>query len=388
MLRGRPILPLKFEHCSVFRTAGDEWYELLARHGLELQLDVNRLMTLRFRMMASDCPCCKSKMRTVHDSGRDGWDDRRIAYVACSACGFWRCVSEHDEETTVTIPYVSDFTDGQNIASLAPLAQIIARQPDRLLTMNPKQLEVFVGSILREHMACDVYHVGGTGDDGVDLLAIVKDEPLVVQVKRRSRQNAVEGIDVVKLLFASGMGQGIRNGMVVSTAQRFSRAALTWTNLSTLHELKFRFRLVDLQSFLSMIRAVRHDGPEPWEQHAATRLRNLEPSMMSWSSQRLNDGLIVRHDIFGEGTYAVFADQAIGSCVEIRIENDFLKFEWEHLQDVDGVLQAAVRLGATVTSRAGGALASLMNTYPAALIADVGRVWASHDARIRIRQHP
>lgn len=134
--------------------------------------------------------------------------------------------------------------------------------------MTPKQLEIFVGSILGAFYQCDVYHVGQTADDGIDLLAIVKDEPLLIQVKRRASTGASEGVNTVKLLFASAFGQKSSHGMVVTTAPKFTRPARKWAASPPLIDAEFRLQLVDFSSLMSMVNCVAvANGLPAWEAH-------------------------------------------------------------------------------------------------------------------------
>jgi hypothetical protein len=49
-------------------------------------------------------------------------------------------------------------------------------------------MEELVASVLPEHFACTAHVVGKTNDGGVDLILIDADEPIIVQVKRRTKR--------------------------------------------------------------------------------------------------------------------------------------------------------------------------------------------------------
>jgi hypothetical protein len=133
--------------------------------------------------------------------------------------------------------------------------------------MDPHLFERFVGSILSDFFQCEVRWVGRSGDDGIDLLAIISDQPTMVQVKRRATSAASEGVDVVKLIFASSFGKRARRGMVVTTAKRFSRAAQKWATSEALRDANFQMQLIDFHSLASMVEAVANSQElEPWQQ--------------------------------------------------------------------------------------------------------------------------
>ena len=178
-----------------------------------------------------------------------------------------------------TLPAIRQFDARSEQPSLSHLAAEVARAPARLYGMEPKRFEVFVGSILREFYGCDVYHVGQTADDGIDLLAVVKDDPLMIQVKRRASERAAESVNTVKLLFASAFGQQSSRGMVVTTAERFTRAATKWAASPPLVDRGFDLQLVDFSSLMSMVNCVAEaDGVPPWQRHQHRRPPSESPA--------------------------------------------------------------------------------------------------------------
>jgi hypothetical protein len=90
-------------------------------------------------------------------------------------------------------------------------------------------LERLVQSVYRDVYAdCDVFHVGGPGDGGFDVLMIRREDPgesYLIQVKRRSSASSVEGVSVVRDLVGAMILEGATRGIVVSTADRFSGPA-------------------------------------------------------------------------------------------------------------------------------------------------------------------
>lgn len=94
-----------------------------------------------------------------------------------------------------------------------------------LRSISPKELEIVVGSVLRDYLNCTVRHVGGPGDEGIDLLLVQGKCTQAVQVKRRLSSEKAEGVSVVRNLLGSLVLNNLDRGIVVSTAPRFSMAA-------------------------------------------------------------------------------------------------------------------------------------------------------------------
>jgi hypothetical protein len=167
-----------------------------------------------------------------------------------------------------TIPNIKRFDYETATPSLSHLSKEIYQNREKVYSMAPTKFEIFVGSVLSDFLDCEVHHIGKSGDDGIDLIALVGDSPLMVQVKRRESPSATEGIDVVKLLFASAFVQGASKGMVVTSAKRFTRPAKIWSESRKLVDSGFRLELVDLNSLMSMVDAVASkDAEPPWHRH-------------------------------------------------------------------------------------------------------------------------
>lgn len=131
-------------------------------------------------------------------------------------------------------------------------------------------------------MSCDVYHVGRSHDGGIDLIVVGADRPMMVQVKRREHANAVEGVDVVKLLFASMFVRGATNGLVITSAQRFSKDATKWIHLPALKDNSFEIDLVAFDRLLQMTRSIKSLDSQPWRD--AIRFWRAERPFLKWSA--------------------------------------------------------------------------------------------------------
>jgi hypothetical protein len=92
----------------------------------------------------------------------------------CGSCGFWRFeLQDRAHLPYYTIPNVKRFDYEAAVPSMSYLSKEIHRNRERLYGMNPTGFEVFVGSVLSDFLDCEVHHIGRSGDDGVDLIALV-----------------------------------------------------------------------------------------------------------------------------------------------------------------------------------------------------------------------
>jgi restriction system protein len=99
------------------------------------------------------------------------------------------------------------------------LINAVSRNHDQIYSMDPIRFELLVGSVLRDFFDCEVRHVGHTGDGGVDLIAIIGNSRKLIQVKRRSKPDAAESIETVKLMFATTLLERESEAMIVTSAE-------------------------------------------------------------------------------------------------------------------------------------------------------------------------
>jgi hypothetical protein len=254
----------------------------------------------------------------VEDASDFAFDGSHTLYSACSACGFWRQrVDAGLISGDFLIPSIREFNPVNETPSLLHLTEQISRFPEKLYQMEPYQFERFVGSVFRECFNCEVYHVGQSGDDGVDLFAIVKDEPFLIQVKRRSRPTMTEGVEAVKLLFASAFGQGENHGAVITTAQRFSKAARTWAKSPRLVDINFKIQLVDFASLMSMVNCVAQKGdPPPWIAHKESyQALSFFHSDEGWTLATYDKHDVLARSTDSETTALIYEHRSLEDCI-------------------------------------------------------------------------
>ena len=174
------------------------------------------------------CPYCNTQLEYPKFApGVKEWDTRdslkpkkykRHATgtgVYCPTCSWWRIDMSsvgHTESfgpsfhETATFEAIQKSFDLESKSIPIPvLRDYLMKNPDSARYTNPIRFEQLVGAIYRDIYQCDVKHVGGPGDGGIDLYAISSDSPHLIQVKRRTKKDAIECLSVsyVNLLLLS-----------------------------------------------------------------------------------------------------------------------------------------------------------------------------------------
>jgi hypothetical protein len=259
------ITPLKFDE-AIHLTDGDQGQLVQFLGAATLRLDASRRNNLQRQISTSQCLYCGNALsREIFKYAYAIFPRYKIMHF-CGDCGYWRYETNDQGRFSYDVPPLKAFCGLDVTPSIVQLSTQIKQNSELLYRMHPERFERFVGAVLSDFYKCDVRHVGGTGDDGIDLIAVIRDEPVLIQVKRRQDRHSVEGVDVVKLLFASAFAKGARAGMVVTTAKRFSRPARKWVDSPKLKDVRFSMEMKSIDNLMHMVNAVadKHSSP-PWQ---------------------------------------------------------------------------------------------------------------------------
>ncbi len=136
-----------------------------------------------------------------------------------------------------------------------------------LANVNPTIFEKLMGDCIRSAFGpCEVIHVGGTADGGIDLKLVQNDKTtFLVQVKRRSNLSRHEGVQVVRELNGVLFREGAAKGMVITTAAGFTKAALEETKVKTPTKVQYDMRLLAFNDIVEMLNLPSPDPYEPWQ---------------------------------------------------------------------------------------------------------------------------
>jgi hypothetical protein len=224
----------------------------------------------------SRCKYCNSWL--THENpymSPSGNAPQRLDVAICSRCGWWLLAwaKVRWEELSIDLrvkayeSVVHNFDYQIAEEPLTALRGKIAREEVDLRSLKPRQLELVVGSVFRDYMEAEVKHLGSSGDGGIDLLLVQRDDrPVVVQVKRRC-DRATESPAVVRELLGAMILQGLKRGIIATTADHFgpsSRAAVESANV-----IREGYE-VDLYAFDALTEVVKLVEPpeRPWIDYA------------------------------------------------------------------------------------------------------------------------
>jgi hypothetical protein len=109
---------------------------------------------------------------------------------------------------------------------VADLIRYINEHPNYLLRINPYKAEEIVTRLLAHTLNCEVYHLGGRKDRGIDAYILVNDEMnTIIQVKWHEDKRKAESVRVVRELAGTLLAQGVPNGILVTTRGDLSHPA-------------------------------------------------------------------------------------------------------------------------------------------------------------------
>jgi|GEM_PF-6887591 len=105
----------------------------------------------------------------------------------------------------------------------------IKKNPSELYNLNWKKFEDLMAHLL-ENFGWEIFPMGYTKDDGIDILAVRKVQPgikftMMVQCKKYSQDRKV-GVSVVKDVWATKWEKGLHHAMIATTSS-FTKGAIT-----------------------------------------------------------------------------------------------------------------------------------------------------------------
>lgn len=149
----------------------------------------------------------------------------------CPNCSYWT-MSGYDAATECMDPnflltassVLAKFEVSSPHGCSEELAQHLRRKPDLWHQISPSRMETLVADIFKaNYRHCEVKHVGGPGDLGIDVLFIDDNaQKRLIQVKRRENAKKAEGFSTLQSILGTLALKGERHGIIVSTADAFS----------------------------------------------------------------------------------------------------------------------------------------------------------------------
>lgn len=228
-----------------------------------------QIQTGFFADVKENCKYCKIRMETPVneiDDGGGGYDYVNQVY-ACPNCGWWY---EHELEstylgegdsyakTTNWFGILRKYDVGAIDLPVSSLRHELKKRSYLLYHVHPKKFEELGGSVFRDYMECEVRHVGGSGDGGIDLILIDGKQQWIVQVKRRSTPQLSEGVRVIRELVGTMTLESVGRGIFVTTASHFTAPAKKTVKKATELGAVERIDLIDFPKFRDMLQLLHN----------------------------------------------------------------------------------------------------------------------------------
>jgi hypothetical protein len=229
------------------------------------------------------CPLCRghlvqTSVKKISPYGekwlRGGDSTVSCALAKCQICGWW-CLEEfgyyYENQNPfqgygcVAIGMLKEWDVSSTEAPVAALRAYVRSHSKSasFKVLDARAFERLIADCLKiEYAPCEVRHVGvagGNGDGGIDLYLIRDEEEWLVQVKRRLTDDP-EPIETIRLLNGVLLREGKHKGLLVTSAQRFSRNASRETRIMTPGPYQ-----IELITGEDVVRMIATQNPTPWE---------------------------------------------------------------------------------------------------------------------------
>ncbi|MEK4525327.1 restriction endonuclease [Paenibacillus sp. FSL K6-1122] len=226
------------------------------------------------------CPFCMKNIPEVFNKtdkftmGKEMWTFIKV--WECDSCKWWEYSDQFSEEEDhiselhtqnsdiLRHGIVKKFNIGDKQIPINTLIDELMRTKEILYSIDPYKFEEIAQHVFSAYFNCEVKHVGQTGDGGIDLIIVLSDDPILVQVKRRTSANHIELVSGIREFIGSMYIKDARKGIFLSTAKDFSKGAKETVN-DVLNNRKFDFfELKDFKSFCDMLSVLKTEDYKPW----------------------------------------------------------------------------------------------------------------------------
>lgn len=227
------------------------------------------------------CPFCKIKTNIVHSkysdynpfpSEMDSWWRNEIVWL-CEKCNWWEYAFKSNlkaedidsNEIEISSAILKKFDIDSKEVPIVSLREYISKNPDKIYNIHHNKMEELVASVFKDHYTCEVHLVGKSHDNGVDLLIIESDSPIVIQVKRRTAPSKTEAVCGIRELLGATLLQDTRKCMFVTTASKFSKNAIKSKDDAIKKSIVDSFELIDYNKFISLLELNKNDKINYWQ---------------------------------------------------------------------------------------------------------------------------
>jgi hypothetical protein len=251
----------------------DEYYHR------ELLFDEAAVLTeLGIELRDSFCIYCNGRLRwgvlTVQSrEGVSRIESPTVDY--CEQCGFWHTRELRyleaigEEDVCYFIGQVRHYDIASKEIPIDALRRFLVKHPRHLAHIHPTAFELLMRDCIRDAYApCEVIHIGGTADGGIDLKLVTSDQDtFLIQVKRRGNLGRKESVRVVRELNGVLFRENAAKGMVITTASAFTRNAVAETHVRTPTKHTYYVQLLAFDDVVTMLHVPRTETNQPWMRH-------------------------------------------------------------------------------------------------------------------------
>jgi hypothetical protein len=227
------------------------------------------------------CAYCNLEMTTLHGSWENLYAGSTMGVRCCESqlfyctkCGWWNYLNtdyadlgdrDHPSYYTSRKPILRVLDSSSSILPLSVLEQEFQKNPSVLASINPTKMEEFVKYIFEGFYKCEVIHCGKSGDKGIDLIVINSDNPIAVQVKRRSNINSKEQIKNVREFIGALTVNNYRHGIYVTTSNDFTKQTCNEVSSVLNNRHMDYFELINFDKLSSIFNLVKKENLKPWD---------------------------------------------------------------------------------------------------------------------------
>jgi Restriction endonuclease len=231
--------------------------------GVEERQELEKLRDFSpFRNYREICPYCGSEVKNIYAeiAGLEYWNETWGWYgYECSACSWWWNYEESGNwgaaqpEVHVGALYKTQEPPVELLSAI----NAIGADSRILYKMNPTKFEQFVGGILKEFYDCEVLHIGRSHDGGIDLILLDSNGgKMPIQVKRRTSKSKTESVSLVREFRGAMLLHGYNSGMILTTADHFSKEAVEASQPKPHHSLQQTVDLIDARRLLDIMELI------------------------------------------------------------------------------------------------------------------------------------
>lgn len=194
----------------------------------------------------------------------------------CSFCGWWTI---HIEQIAYEIGGILvdrkfilgslseyDISDFDLPIKLA--REYLKEHPKIISNYDPFKFELLIKDCFEDlYGNCEVIHMGGRKDRGIDL-KIVKNNKItaLVQIKRRQNININESVDVIRSLHGVMLREHVPNGIIVTTARNYTKDAYEEKKVKSFPNT-YSMQLLKFDDVLDLLNLKTKAPFSPWKDY-------------------------------------------------------------------------------------------------------------------------